>query len=382
MYPLQYEKMKKICQLLLYCFYCLALIVLAECILFRFFPSQLPALAGQFPPHDHMISSNPRIGYELRPSTGDINSDGLRDIEHVVEKKPDIKRIMIIGDSIAYGLGVSLNETYARQLQELLDTSEPDTYEVINLGVPGYGTIQIYERFLQKGLQYSPDIVIYGYWFNDQSSFGCADFQYPFFTNTRAFLWEWYVSILDKYPRAEKFRSFILQRQILLRAAHLYYLVNQKKPSHFTLSKEIFGLPDYIREWEQKYNALFGDSHYTNAIRPAKRVTAHDFQKYVLAFSDLVGLCKSKDIRFILLTTPLLDSFEPYQHTSLQAHASFIARTLDIEHIDTLPQFLKHPLSHLQIQDNPRDIVHFNEKGHQIVAETIASYILSETHAE
>ena len=81
--------------------------------------------------------------------------DGLRDFEYSPKKPDGTYRILVIGDSIAYGWAVPLKGVYAKKLEEKLNQDPNSTrkYEVINLGVPGYNISQIVERLKEKGLK-------------------------------------------------------------------------------------------------------------------------------------------------------------------------------------------------------------------------------------
>ena len=74
-----------------------------------------------------------------------INSDGLRDVEHSIEKPADTMRIAILGDSYAEARQVPLDRTFWKGIENQL-THCPQLkgtrVEVINFGVSGFGTVQ------------------------------------------------------------------------------------------------------------------------------------------------------------------------------------------------------------------------------------------------
>jgi hypothetical protein len=79
------------------------------------------------------------------------NADGFRDAAHGAKVK---KRIAFLGDSFVWGYDVEANERFTEKLQLLM----PD-WEVLNLGVSGYGTDQEY-LMLQKWFdRYQPDVL-------------------------------------------------------------------------------------------------------------------------------------------------------------------------------------------------------------------------------
>jgi len=86
-----------------------------------------------------------------------INKRGYRgDLVDYNDKRP---KIVVLGDSFTFGVGVNDNETYSSCLETLLKNK----FAVINLGVPAYNTSQEVEFFLREGVRYNPRIVIVGY---------------------------------------------------------------------------------------------------------------------------------------------------------------------------------------------------------------------------
>lgn len=69
-------------------------------------------------------------------------------------------RILCVGDSHTWGSAVSREESYPAQLQERLDLVAPDTYSVVNQGLPGMNTAQLRQRLPVWIQRYEPDTVI------------------------------------------------------------------------------------------------------------------------------------------------------------------------------------------------------------------------------
>jgi lysophospholipase L1-like esterase len=93
---------------------------------------------------------DPELSYTLRPGTCTfsnpgytteyrINSLGVRDDEESL-KQPDV---VVLGDSHAMGMGVEQDETYASQLERMLNR------KVLNTGISSYGTAREL-RMLQR----------------------------------------------------------------------------------------------------------------------------------------------------------------------------------------------------------------------------------------
>jgi hypothetical protein len=89
----------------------------------------------------------------------------LRSDKIPLEKSRDVYRILILGDSFAFGEGVEIEERFDRQLKSLLIRGKRP--EIINAGVMGYGTDQEFLYFIHEGLKFNPDLVILMTYEND-----------------------------------------------------------------------------------------------------------------------------------------------------------------------------------------------------------------------
>ncbi len=85
----------------------------------------------------------------------DHNELGLRDASYPLVRTAGKQRLLVVGDSFAWGYGVERNERFS----ELIEARQPG-WEIINAGVSGYGTDQQYLYLLHQGLKFSPDIVL------------------------------------------------------------------------------------------------------------------------------------------------------------------------------------------------------------------------------
>jgi hypothetical protein len=83
-----------------------------------------------------------------------INDKGLRDRSHSYEGQNDGQRILVLGDSFAWGYGVEESERFSQILEKSLDV------EVVNAGVSGYSTDQELLWYRNEGIKYETDLVI------------------------------------------------------------------------------------------------------------------------------------------------------------------------------------------------------------------------------
>ena len=88
-----------------------------------------------------------------------FNSLGLRESREFTGAKP-AQRILVLGDSIAFGYALEQDETISHRMEERWNPAHPRQIEVINAGVPGYATQQ--ETVLLRELApiLEPDLVL------------------------------------------------------------------------------------------------------------------------------------------------------------------------------------------------------------------------------
>ncbi len=94
------------------------------------------------------------------------NARGERGPERPLPKPRGVRRVVVLGDSQAWGLGVGDDETIAAQLERRL-SAEGERWEAVNLGVSGYGTDQAYLKYLLHGARHEPDVVVLVVFKND-----------------------------------------------------------------------------------------------------------------------------------------------------------------------------------------------------------------------
>lgn len=98
--------------------------------------------------------------YEYQGIPVVINDKGLRSPATSYEKPEESYRILSLGDSIAMGWAVQVEDLYSQRLAEYLPSVDGRPIEVINAGVPGWN-LENELSFLQaEGMKYNPDLVI------------------------------------------------------------------------------------------------------------------------------------------------------------------------------------------------------------------------------
>lgn len=111
---------------------------------------------------------------------------------YAIEKKPDVFRILVLGDSIAYGQGVQKNDTFSKKLEGMLnDDAEAGKVEVINTGFCGIDTTKELSILLNQkkdvvltdkslwmdypGMAYKPDLILLQYTVQNDAEYYGSD---------------------------------------------------------------------------------------------------------------------------------------------------------------------------------------------------------------
>ena len=141
-------------------FFCL------EIILSLFWPHKITS--SQYSSQYHQVlgwTNKQNIDGEMRlgPNLSfhwEHNSNGLRSLkEHNYDKPAGVRRILFLGDSFFWGMGVNDTEVLTNLLQQKIGAD----LEVINGAVSSYGTDQELIWLSEEGLKYKPDLVILGF---------------------------------------------------------------------------------------------------------------------------------------------------------------------------------------------------------------------------
>jgi len=134
-------------------------------------PSLRGRIAPELPYAARLVrSDDPKLYIENDPAGPEVNRDGFRGPDVAREKPPGTFRIIVLGDSVTFGLGVPTEETFTARLGASLAAKRSPNdprYEVLNFGVSGYGTAQEIHLLEVKGLAYHPDLVLLVYIVND-----------------------------------------------------------------------------------------------------------------------------------------------------------------------------------------------------------------------
>jgi lysophospholipase L1-like esterase len=154
----------------------IVLLGIIELILKLFFPFTIATFG-----HGHRYSKNGiqygwgfspgELQWLLDPDTGEIfiepaNNHGWRDKDRQYDNPDNAYRILVLGDSVTYGMIVPAHKVYTRILEEELNNNAYNV-EVINIAYRGWGTEQQLEALVHEGVKYKPNLIIVQFCIND-----------------------------------------------------------------------------------------------------------------------------------------------------------------------------------------------------------------------
>ena len=231
---------------------------------------------------------NPAIGHRHVPGSFahlmgvdvQINLDGLRDDEFASSTSG--KKVLMLGDSVTFGWGISHEETVSTRLEQMLADEVRENVQVINAGVGNYNTAMEVAWFRQHGLGYEPDLVVLNVFVNDAES-------------------------TPTYYDVSWFDRHLYSRVILFGASD-------------TIARTVFGAAD----WKSYYTALYVD-------------TAPGWIAMQQSIRSLAQLCDARNIPLVIIEYPELRDLAPYPFSAISEKIRSLTNAVGADYISLLP---------------------------------------------
>jgi lysophospholipase L1-like esterase len=272
-----------------------------------------------------------------------INQKGLRDREHSYERPNNTKRILVIGDSFAWGYGVEESERFSQLLETSLGV------EIINAGVSGYSTDQELLWFRSEGVKYKPDLVVLIFTGNDighnQQQLVYTIYYKPQFVTEEGQL------ILKGYPVP----------RTSPRGRFVYFLSQRSATANLSI-QTYFNLLS-------SYGKLKTNSDKVNTSISKVSSTRKPFEVTTALLAEIRNIAKSEEAKFMIVAT---DRW--WNNPSEETYKDFIDilnakgfLVLDVESTQGFdPEEMRIP-----------DDGHWSRVGHEFVAKKIKNFIES-----
>lgn len=255
-----------------------------------------------------------------------LNNEGFRDGDYSIQKNDDVCRIIGLGDSVTFGVGVKeANKTYIKIFESLLNNKREGLYETINFGKPGLNTKDELGILYDSALKYDPDVIVLGYQLGDfedvQNSAKCGRKEY-----TVPYIGFW-----------------------LRNVSYLYYF----------LEIRINRLIEMLRSEECNY----GD--YLDYIYESEKNREHNF-KYL---EELSTICKEKNVGLVVVTFPVIYRLQDYPFVEAHNFVEEAGRKYNFTVVDVLQYWQNYSANDLMV--NPYDDHHPNELGQGLAGQAL-----------
>lgn len=216
-----------------------------------------------------------------------INNEGIRDNKNFASNKEENElRILTLGDSFTFGMGLNKEDTFQDVLENKLKNSLDKKVEVINGGVNGYGAKQSLELLKMKINEYNPDIVIYNFYINDLSD----DASYLNFVIEKG------CRIKKTMPATKKF-LFLNSRTYLVYSSIKDYFMLRCGFSQSILFKLRATMSKAGLLQSAKFEYPYSEKEESNETRSRWKVALNDIE-------EMDSICKSNNCTFILEYVP------------------------------------------------------------------------------
>ena len=299
-----------------------------------------------------------------------INSRGWRDDEYSLEKPQSVTRVMVVGDSVAFGYGVKLEETFPKVLERGLNSRGPGRYEVISLGGAGGNTYSQSRLIKENVAIYDPDLVILAFNLND---------------------------ILPKIFGRKTARSSNVKRSILRSISRASLDVRRTLDTRFRSRSHLYFL---LRE---RMKVLLRQFRIASPTMVPLAAFAMESDSGIAAWRDTSGALleiadqsKRDKVKFLIAVLPVDMQLSPDIADIYRREYGFVfddslvngipqkiiadfARQHGIACIDLLPSFQKDPQEKkfFRIYGGSIDWNHPNRLGHRIIGEQLKNAVHS-----
>lgn len=332
-----------------------------------------------------LYERDPRGNLRLRPSierrhitrlwdvTIRINSEGWRDRE---PKPPETAPVVLgLGDSMAFGWGVELEESFLSLLEQRIISERP--LRLIKAAVPGTGTgdqLRLLETIWPR---YEPRAVLLSFFvgndFVDVQLGGAAQFDVE-------------DGLLVRRPLGNESSSWLAEaRAQLVRRSHVLQLVramqlNWTRPD----SPQQASQNHPPRRWDE-WLREFAQVHRKDYPQRTQRAV-DDTLRYLDGFQ---ALCQSRSVPLVLVVIPRSYQVYPEERKELLAGLGLSEGELDLDRpqrllmgwaaersvtaVDLLPAFRRHQRENPGVNLYSYPDAHMNALGHRAAAAVIYS---------
>ena len=251
-------------------------------------------------------------------------------------------KILLLGDSVSWGDGVGMKQSYPFLLEEMLNKRYSEkTFEIINSAVPGYSTFQQLTYLKKYGLKLKPDIIIHQFCLNDIVQRFKVLFEYG---GDNIYLG------IDTRNSIQGFQGWMVNNSRAYETV-IRYLINFQK------NKQEYAVKN------------LSNNKLSPELMEAWKITLNEINEISL-------IAKKENIQYLLLVAPYRYQLKDPDNTNQpQVRLKGFAKKNNLVFYDLLdPFYLNQELYGVSLFD---DSSHFSVKGHILTATYLQEQILN-----
>ncbi len=278
-----------------------------------------------------------------------LSSLGHRGREVAVPKAGDRTRVVVLGDSVAFGLEVSDEETFASQLE-----ARGSDLEIVSLAVQGFGPDQELLKLVHEGTAFDPDVVVLAYCLaNDLADAVLPVSLYDGVTPKPRFLLEGERLVLD--------RSRLRRGPLRLLGA---WLSDRSHLFNRTAARGPYTASPQLPHWLDRYDEALRDEDYAVRLNLA-------------LIREIDAVCRRRGVSFIVAAFPDRKSYR--LKLKLARELLGAIRSEGIAVIDMAEGFRAAGFGFWRVAFD--EVGHLRPRGHALAAQVLEREILIRTAA-
>ena len=280
-----------------------------------------------------------------------INSDGYRGPEADTSGADAV--VVVLGDSITFGVGVRYQDLYSTRLAEQLGPATA----VVALGVPGYDVSQYPAVLRIDGLHHHPSQIVLQLCYNDIYVAAPA---------------------ANELGPIRAFRgSFVSRSRVAQAFVRLYFAKRIENHDAWINDPEVFA-----SRYEGRIASLEGDAELARLMDrvretyPPEHRQAHDYSRaamvgrYRWSLEQLAAIAREHHVPVLAFMVPVLEGEAdiPYSYGPVHDVIAHEVRRVGFEFLDLADPFVAGSIPDLRV-----DEIHPNARGHAIIAAELAA---------
>jgi hypothetical protein len=307
-------------------------------------------------PHGKRLKPNQRLYISPDKDTAQflfrINALGFRGKQIDLNKPVDLKRILVLGDSITVASYLPEQDIYTSMIESSLSLSPEYRVEVLNAAVSDIGLKEEVWILKENGLKTEPDVVLLGFYLNDSRP--------P---------WGFENELLALPPSLVEFSKTLERYSYFYQWLWKRYLVTR------FIGKNYGARQDYVKEIHDGKWRTDPDA-YRHVIKTAyldwgAAWDEKSWKQIYLLLDELQGLGKKNNFKLAILIFPVAMQVQSQVWDDFpQQKMKTYCQKNNIPCFDLLPLLREH-------KDEPiyRDNCHLTKLGHQVITPPIVAWL-------